>query len=187
MLYACLCTICFVFCYTSWRFYAFSGTNLLTRCYSASSLFSVVLCFKKVTQEIFSELDETKAEVPIFPDTKWSPKQRRRGASRQPHHRVARPTPGPRHQVVRPPGPPPNAALPPIYSPRRENPKARSIFQKTYYKPPPSLTRDREGPEALPGTLPERGITTGGLFHHHACLRSDVWVVYLGLQVHGSS
>jgi hypothetical protein len=34
--------------------------------------------------------------------------------------------------------------------------------------------RDREGPEALPGTLPERGITTEGLLHHHACLQSDV-------------
>jgi hypothetical protein len=33
--------------------------------------------------------------------------------------------------------------------------------------------RDREGPEALSGTLPERRITTGGLLHHHACLRSD--------------
>jgi hypothetical protein len=52
-----------------------------------------------------------------------------------------------------------------------------SIFHKTYCKPPPSLTRDREGPEALPGTLPERGITTGGLLHHHAYLLSDVWVV----------
>jgi hypothetical protein len=28
--------------------------------------FLLFLCFKKVTQEIFSELDETKAEVPIF-------------------------------------------------------------------------------------------------------------------------
>jgi hypothetical protein len=55
-----------VFCYTSWRFYAFSGTNLLTRCHSANSLFSAVLCFRKVTQEIFSELNKTKAEVPIF-------------------------------------------------------------------------------------------------------------------------
>jgi hypothetical protein len=62
-----------------------------------------------------------------------------------------------------------------------------SIFQKTYCKPPPSLMRDREGPEALPGTLPERWITTGGLLHHHAYLRSDVWVVYLGLRVHSSS
>jgi hypothetical protein len=35
--------------------------------------------------------------------------------------------------------------------------------------------------------LPERGITTEGLLHHHACLWSDVWVVYLGLRVHSSS
>jgi hypothetical protein len=62
-----------------------------------------------------------------------------------------------------------------------------SIFHETYCKPPPSSTRDREGPEALPGTLPERGITTGALLHHHACLRSDVWVVYLGLRVHSNS
>jgi hypothetical protein len=65
--------------------------------------------------------------------------------------------------------------------------RARSIFQKTYCKPPPSSMRDREGPKALPGTLPERGITTRGLLHHHACFRSDVWVVYLGLRVHNSS
>jgi hypothetical protein len=47
-------------------------------------------------------------------------------------------------------------------------------FHETYCKLSPSLTRDREGPEALPGTLPERGITAGGLLHHHAWLRSDV-------------
>jgi hypothetical protein len=55
-----------------------------------------------------------------------------------------------------------------------ENLKPQSIFHETYCKPPPSSTRDREGSEALLGTLPERGITTGGLLHHHACLRSDV-------------
>jgi hypothetical protein len=64
---------------------------------------------------------------------------------------------------------------------------AQTLFQKTYSKPPPSSMRDREGPEALPGTLPEREITTGGLLHHHVCLQSDVWVVYLGLRVHSSS
>jgi hypothetical protein len=31
----------------SWRFYAFFGTNLLTRCHSASSLFSAVFVFQK--------------------------------------------------------------------------------------------------------------------------------------------
>jgi hypothetical protein len=46
MLHACFCTICLVVCYTSWRFYAISGTNLLTRCHSASSLFSAVFVFQ---------------------------------------------------------------------------------------------------------------------------------------------
>jgi hypothetical protein len=47
MLNACLYTICFEFYYTSWHFYAFSGTNLLTRCHCASSLFSAVFVFQK--------------------------------------------------------------------------------------------------------------------------------------------
>jgi hypothetical protein len=64
--------------------------------------------------------------------------------------------------------------------------KTWSIFYETYCKPPPSSMRDRKGLEALLGTLPERGITTEGLLYHHACLRSDVWVVYLGLRVHSS-
>jgi hypothetical protein len=123
------------------------------------------------------------------PNLLFLPKLRedRRWEGGGPHPRVAWPRPWPRHQGVRPPGPPPDAALPPIYSPRREIPKARSIFLETYCKSPPSSTRDQEAPEALPGTLPERGITTGGLLHHHGRLRSDMWVVYLGLRVHSSS
>jgi hypothetical protein len=47
MLHACFYTICLVFSYTSWHFYAFSGTNLLTRCHNASSLFSTIFVFQK--------------------------------------------------------------------------------------------------------------------------------------------
>jgi hypothetical protein len=47
MLHACFYTIFLVFRYTLWHFYAFSGTNLLTRCHSASSLFSTVFVFQK--------------------------------------------------------------------------------------------------------------------------------------------
>jgi hypothetical protein len=47
MLYACFYTICLVFRYTSWHFYAFSETNLLMRCHSVSSLFSAVFVFQK--------------------------------------------------------------------------------------------------------------------------------------------
>jgi hypothetical protein len=149
--------------------------------------FVLFLCFRKATQEIFSELNETKAKVPIFPDMRWSPNQRRRGARGQPQHAMARATPWPCWAMVWAPGPPPNAALPPIYSPHQENQKAPINFHETYCKPPPSSTRDQEGPEALPGTLPERGITAGGLLHHHDYLQSYVWVVYLGLRVHSSS
>jgi hypothetical protein len=100
---------------------------------------------------------------------------------------TARATPWPRRGMVWAPGPHSDAALPPIYSPRRENLKSPINFHETYYKPSPSSTRDWEGPEALPSTLPERRIIAGGLLHHHACLGSDSWVVYLGLRVHSSS
>jgi hypothetical protein len=94
MLHACFTPIFLYFVYTSWHFYAFSGTNLLTRCHSASSYFLLFLYFRKVTQEIFLELDKTKAKPPIFPTQRRSPKQRRRRARGWPHHRVARVTPG---------------------------------------------------------------------------------------------
>jgi hypothetical protein len=47
MLHACFHTIYLMFRYTSWHFYAFSGTNLLTSCHSVSSLFSAVFVFQK--------------------------------------------------------------------------------------------------------------------------------------------
>jgi hypothetical protein len=47
MLHACFTPFASCFVYTSWRFYIFSRTNLLTRCHSASSLFSAVFVFQK--------------------------------------------------------------------------------------------------------------------------------------------
>jgi hypothetical protein len=174
MLHACLYTICFVFCYTSWHFYAFSRTNLSTRCHSASSLFSTIFVFQKSYTGNILKIGRNKSQSSYFSRHETEPKQRRRGARGQPHHAMARATPWPHWAMVWALGPAPDVALPPIYSPRRENLKGLINFHETYCKPPPSLMRDREGPEALPGTLPERGITAGGLLHHHACLRSDV-------------
>jgi hypothetical protein len=106
----------------------FFGTNLLMRCHSASSCF--LLCFRKVTQKIFSEFDETKAEVPIYLKGRRGPEERRNRTRRRPHHRVAWATPWPRHQVVWAPGPSPDIVLPPIYSLRRENPKGTHTFSR---------------------------------------------------------
>jgi hypothetical protein len=149
--------------------------------------FLLFLCFRKVTQEIFSELDKTKASCPDI-----SRSFQRTEEEMEWGHEVAS------HQggAAQPLAVPPMCETASVNSwwcpfaykvPRREKPNYLINFPETHRDPPLSSTRDREGPEALPGTLPERGIATGGLLHRHACLRSDEWVVYLGLWVHSSS
>jgi hypothetical protein len=109
----------------------------------------------------------------IFIEASRSPKRRRRGATGQPHHRAARPAPGPRPLWVRPPWSTSDTSPSPIKTPRREKPKDPIYFPETHRDPPPSSTRDQEGPEALHGTLPERGIATEGLLHPYACLQRN--------------
>jgi hypothetical protein len=114
-----------------------------------------------------------KPNIQIFTEASRSLKRRRRGATRWPHHQGAWPSPWPRCHVVRAPWPTFGTAPSPIKTPRWEKPKDPINFSEIHCNLPPSLTRDREGPEALLGTLPERGIATGGLLHRHACLRRD--------------
>jgi hypothetical protein len=135
--------------------------------------FLLFLCFRKVTQEIFSELDEQKLNLPVFTEASRRPKRRRRGARGQPHHQGAWPSPWPCPPMVKAPWSTSDVAPSPIKTPRREKPKHPINFPETHRDSPPSSTRDREGPEALPGTLPEKGIATRGLLHRHACLRRD--------------
>jgi hypothetical protein len=135
--------------------------------------FLLFLCFRKVTQEIFSELDEQKPNIQKFTEASREPKRRQSGATRGPHNGAARPRDRPRPLCVWPPRSTSDDAPSPIKTPRREKPKHPITFPETYHDPPPSSTQDREGPEALPGTLSERGNTTGGLLHRHACLRRD--------------
>jgi hypothetical protein len=97
MLHACLCTICFVFCYISWRFYAFSRTNLLTRCHSASSLFSAIFVFQKSYTGNIIVIGRNKSQSSYFSRHETESKVEM-------------------------------ANLPPIYSPRRENPKDPNSF-----------------------------------------------------------
>jgi hypothetical protein len=174
MLHAYLYTICFVFCYTSWRFYAFSRTNLLTRCHSASSLFSAIFVFyKKLHRKYSRNWTKQKPKFLFFP-TRDEVQSRDGGGP------GARRTIGWRGQLghaTRWCGRLAHLLTPPFclyILLGEENLKAPINFHETYYKPPPPSTQDWEGPEALFGTLPEREITTEGLLHHHACLRSDV-------------
>jgi hypothetical protein len=102
MLHACFYTICLLFRYTSWHFYAFSGTNLLTSYHSASSLFSAIFVFQKWYIGNILEIGRNKFLKLYY--TRKLPEIRRRGATRGPHIGVAWPSPWPCHHGVRGPG-----------------------------------------------------------------------------------
>jgi hypothetical protein len=143
-------------------------TNLLTRWHRASSLFSAIFVFQKSytvnilgigrnqsqTSRYFMELLEDRRGDGAGPEGGHTT----RGAA----------TPSPHRPVVWPP-----LSTLPIKTPRREKPKDQITFPEHITIRRRRRPEDREGPEALFGTLPERGITTGGLLHRHACLRRD--------------
>jgi hypothetical protein len=161
MLHACLYTICFVFCYTSWRFYAFSGTNLLTRCHSANSLFSAISMFQKSYTGNILRIGRNKSRTSYFlpklhENRRWDGGGPRAGLTIG----GARPSPWLRRPMVRPAGPTSDDALLPISSLDGKNLGDRSLFHETYCTPPPLPSRDWEDPGALPGTLPEAFYTT---------------------------
>jgi hypothetical protein len=134
----------------------------------------VFCCFcvsEKLHRKYSQNWTKQKPDVQIFTEASREPKRRRKGATGRPHHQGAWPAPSPHRPVVWAPWSTSDAAPLPIKTPRREKPKNPITFPETYHDPPLSSTRDRKGPEALPGTLPERGIITGGLLHRHACLR----------------
>ena len=96
---------------------------------SASFLFSAVFRFRKVIKKIFSKLDETKTQLPILPTRTRSPKGRR-GATRNPHHLVARPHLWLHRDMVWGPRAALTSVLRPIYCPRRKNPKIIDVFHE---------------------------------------------------------
>jgi hypothetical protein len=141
--------------------------------------FLLFLCFRKVIQEIFSELDETKASRPDISRSFQNTEE-----ETEPDQRVATPPGGAAHHwpapaygvaplVVWPPWPTSDDAPSPIKTPQREKPKYPITFPEHIAIRRRRRPEDREGPEALPSTMPERGITTRGLLHRHACLRCD--------------
>jgi hypothetical protein len=134
--------------------------------------FLLFLCFRKATQEIFSELDKKKPKFLFFPSVTES-KAETEGSQRAATPPMARATPWPCQGMVWAPSPPPNATLPPIYSPRRENPKAPINFstkhtvsrrrhrckigrvQKLF---PAPCQREELPPEAFFITMPVSGV-----------------------------
>jgi hypothetical protein len=130
--------------------------------------FPVFCCFcvsEKLHRKYSWNWTKQKPDIQKFTEASREPKRSRRGATCRPHNRAARPRPWPRPLCVRLPRSTSDAAPSHIKAPRREKPKYPINFLETHHDPPSSSTWDREDPEALPGTLPERGIATGGLLH----------------------
>jgi hypothetical protein len=162
-----------MFCYTLWHFYAFSGTNLLTRCHSASSLSSAIFVFQKSYTRNILGIGWNKSQTSQYL-MKLPEDQRGDGGGPRASHTI-----GWRGQpLARAPwwwGHLAHLLMPPfcLYIPPDGKNLKPDQFLETHRDPPPSSTRDWEGPEALPGTLPEREIATGGHLYRHACLQCD--------------
>jgi hypothetical protein len=138
--------------------------------------FPVFCCFcvsEKLHRKFSRNWTKQKPNIQIFKEASRTPKRRRNQVRGWSHHKGAWPRPWPRRPMVSPTWSTSDAAPLPIKTPRQEKPKHPITFPETHRDLPPSSTRDREGPQALPGTLPERGIATGGLLHRHACLQHD--------------
>ena len=160
------------FCCTLYYFYAFSGTNLLTRCQSASSLFSAVFGFRNSTRKISPELHEIFSTINVKSGSFRSPEGTWGGAPRGPHHRPARPRVGPRPAMVWGPHQAPDAHLSPINSPWRKNPNTKTHIPRKVLSRPSSSISDRGSSDVLPAPC-RRGNHHRGLLHHHACLHSS--------------
>jgi hypothetical protein len=136
-----------------------------------------VFCYFYVSAKLHRKYSQNwtkqKPNIQKFTEASREPKRRRSGATRGPHNRAAWPRARSRPLCVWPPRSTSDDVPLPIKTPRREKPKDPITFPETHRNPPPSSSRDWEGPEALPDTLPERGIATRGLLHRHAFLQRD--------------
>jgi hypothetical protein len=137
------------------------------------SVFSYFCVSEKLHRKYSQNWTKQKPDVQIFTEASREPKRRRRGATGGPHHQGARPRAGPCPPMVSPSRATSDDAPSPIKTPRREKPKYPITFPEYIVTRRRRRPEDREGPGALLGTLPERGLATGGLLHRHACLRRD--------------
>ena len=172
MFHAVIILIATCFGCTLYYFYAFSGTNLLTRCPSASSVFLLFMVSENPTWKISSKSGEIFSSVNKISGSFRSPKTTWGEALRGPHAMGARPGVGPRPARVWGPWLAPGSYPSPIYSPRRENPNTKHHIPRKVPSRPSSSISDRGSSDVLPAPC-RRGNHHRGLLHHHACLRSD--------------
>ena len=133
-------------------------TNLLTRCPVPVPVF----CCRFVSEKLFGKVSRNQLKIYVnyfHEKTRTEPGGRMQGGPTGARRPQVRATPLPhlgptwrRPTLSR-------VALSPINSFRRGNP-----FSRKHPRPPLSPTLDWDGSEALPGTLPEGEIVSGGIY-----------------------
>src|SRR5215213_7638731 len=96
MFHATFMTILECFIHTLHHYYTFSGTNLLTRCRSASCCFLLFLVSEIPVRKYSRNWTKLTPRVLFLHEASRRPKGERSGATRQPGDRAARPKPWPR-------------------------------------------------------------------------------------------
>src|SRR5215217_4981837 len=103
---------CFI--HTLCHIYVFSGTNLLTRCRSASSCFLLFLVSEILVRKYFQNRTKSTPKILESPGAYRTPENRQRGATGGPHMVAARPRRGALRHSVWWPQTPSDLALSPI-------------------------------------------------------------------------
>src|SRR5215218_11086870 len=173
MFHATLLMIPTCFMHIICHIYAFSGTNLLTRCRRASCCFLLFLVSEILVRKYSRNWTKSSPRVLFLHEASRRPKREGSGATRRRYHRAARPRPWPRRPRVWGPRVAPHVALPPTYSLRRETPSTESHDTENLPETPPPPIPSRGIQEIASGTLPERGIISRRTLHRHGRLRSD--------------
>jgi hypothetical protein len=172
MLHACFTPFASCFVYTSWRFYAISGTNLLTRCHNASSLLSAIFVFQKSYIGNILGIGQTEDRNSYYSRTKDMDRKRTRGGPEGSLTMRERAPSWPRPLVVRPPWSTSDDALSPIKSFGTKKPRM-GIFPRTvpqHRRRRRQILRDRS---LYSGTLPGWGSAPGAIsigLHRRLCL-----------------
>jgi hypothetical protein len=165
----------FVFCYTSWHFIRFPELTYWRDAIVPVPCFLLFLHFRKVTREIFSELDETKPEPPIFPGRKTNTKgESERGQG--PTTPGGGAPPGLRHHMVWGLGPPLTSPLHLFKASIMKILNQSAFYQKKVLQ---HLRHQRpiSGDRSLcSGTLPGRGSAPGAISIDFTAISIDVAV-----------
>src|SRR5215203_3243641 len=114
MFHATLLMIPTCFIHIICHYYAFSGTNLLTRCRSASSCFLLFLVSEILVTKYSRNRTKSTPRFLFFHEASRTPGKDQRGATGPPGGWPARPRVGPRRLTPWPPLRPSDAASSPI-------------------------------------------------------------------------